>query len=273
VCTISIQQNYLTCPDPIFIYINGELAFTTGNKLTLPTGSVVTVNVGGVINPGNGGGSSNLITIGTTDVWNAGSGSLPGYVVLSVAPLPIELMAFNAKVLNGIVELSWTTATETNNDYFTIQRTSDGRSFDDLGEKIDGAGNSTVTLAYKAKDEEPIKGISYYRLKQTDFNGTTSYSALVNINMDENGLFSWNLVGNLNDGSRLLLEISSVKGQQLKLDICDNKGRNVYSQVIVSQQNGKYLGEYPLPVVLEAGMYVVNLSSENNGSGRKMVVR
>lgn len=271
-CTIISQQNYLACPNPIYIYVNGMLTFTTGNKLTLPVGSVVTVNVGGVINPGNGGGSSNLITIGTTDVWNAGSGSLPGYVVLSVAPLPIELIAFNARAKNGQVELNWETASETNNDYFTIQRTTDGIDFQSVGQEIDGAGNSTSVLSYKGTDRNPNRGSSYYRLKQTDFNGMSSYSAMVNVKIDEND-FYWDLYGNLSDGSKLILVMTAGKGKECKLDIFDNRGLRVYSKIIIINFSGKHTDEHLLPFTLGAGTYVVSLSTDNDLSSRKMVVR
>jgi hypothetical protein len=76
---------------------------------------------------------------------------------------------------NRIVELTWQTASEHNNDFFTVERSADGFNFEPILFK-DGAGNSTTLLNYSDKDLQPLEGVSYYRLKQTDFNGTYDYS-------------------------------------------------------------------------------------------------
>ena len=90
-------------------------------------------------------------------------------------PLPIDLTSFNCKALNKVgVQLSWSTATETNNDYFNLERSADGLTFDIL-KQVKGAGNSTHTTNYQTIDSLPLPGVSYYRLKQTDFNGNFKY--------------------------------------------------------------------------------------------------
>ena len=93
-------------------------------------------------------------------------------------PLPIELINFEANAGIDVVELQWTTATETNNDYFTLERSADGKSFEELT-IISGAGNSSFLKEYKYTDQKPLSGINYYRLKQTDFDGKYSYSNIV----------------------------------------------------------------------------------------------
>lgn len=99
------------------------------------------------------------------------------------SPLPITLIEFTATPLLDNVELNWTTAIEINNDYFTIERSSDGKKFE-LIQVVDGAGNSNDWLYYKWVDRSPLKGISYYRLKQTDFDGTSSYSDIRMVNFN-----------------------------------------------------------------------------------------
>jgi hypothetical protein len=88
-------------------------------------------------------------------------------------PLPVELLTFDAKCNNDIVDVSWTTATETNNAYFTLERSSDATEWTFVA-NIAGAGNSNSILSYQYSDEDPLNGDSYYRLKQTDFNGNES---------------------------------------------------------------------------------------------------
>lgn len=95
--------------------------------------------------------------------------------------LPIELLEFNAKRNDRYVDLTWQTATETNNNYFTVEKSTDGFNFTSIG-NLPGAGNSTNILMYKLIDSSPTQDrISYYRLKQTDFDGTFKYSDIVSV--------------------------------------------------------------------------------------------
>ncbi len=91
------------------------------------------------------------------------------------APLPIELLSFSARLAGHKVELNWATASETNNAYFTIERSADGRQFE-VVEKIAGAGTASTVHQYASTDPFPFNGKTYYRLKQTDFDGQYSYS-------------------------------------------------------------------------------------------------
>lgn len=98
--------------------------------------------------------------------------------VYSTSTLPIELLEFTAAPAGNQVKTNWVTATETNNDYFQLERSVDGGAFIPVGQ-LPGAGNSTAVLSYEFYDPNPVEGISYYRLKQVDFNGQFSYSAIV----------------------------------------------------------------------------------------------
>jgi hypothetical protein len=97
-------------------------------------------------------------------------------------PLPIELLNFDAMPDAGKVKVEWVTATEINNDYFTVERSIDGLGFSPVG-VVDGAGNSANILDYDFIDTDPYQGTSYYRLKQTDFNGDFSYSQVEAVNL------------------------------------------------------------------------------------------
>jgi len=127
-------------------------------------------------NEGNGGTTGNT-TAGTI----ATSGAITTFSPFTLAsvtldnPLPIELLSFDASLVAQQVELSWTTLTETNNDYFIVQKSADTQNWQDIAE-VDGAGNSQQIRNYQFIDEEVLTGISYYRIKQVDFDGTSSYS-------------------------------------------------------------------------------------------------
>lgn len=111
--------------------------------------------------------------------------------------LPIELGEFTAYHNGHEVELEWTTITELNNDHFTVQRTLDGKTFEDIA-LVDGAGTSSQELYYSYTDRQPYQGISYYRIKQTDFDGKFEYSELISVRSGEKGLIlvaTYNLLG------------------------------------------------------------------------------
>jgi hypothetical protein len=117
--------------------------------------------------------------------------SLTSFAVFEIAAstntslLPIKLISFNAsKINNKNVLLNWQTASEINNDYFTIERSIDLISWEKLI-NIKGAKNSSATLSYQTIDEKPYVGNSYYRLKQTDINGQYSYSQIRNIFIED----------------------------------------------------------------------------------------
>jgi hypothetical protein len=89
--------------------------------------------------------------------------------------LPISLLYFSATPENDKVRLQWATASELNNDYFTIERSADGKAWEEI-ERVAGAGNSFQRMEYTAWDEEPVSKTSYYRLKQTDYDEQFTYS-------------------------------------------------------------------------------------------------
>jgi hypothetical protein len=119
--------------------------------------------------------------------YNAGAGTVTvsnvnNYAIWALADvdssLPIELTKFAAVVQNGVVELSWTTQTEINNDYFTLERSADDLKFEEIG-IIQGAGSSHLPVNYVFEDKNPLPGRAYYRLKQTDFDRTFTYSKVI----------------------------------------------------------------------------------------------
>jgi len=104
-------------------------------------------------------------------------------------PLPVELLNFVALRSGASVQLIWSTASETNNDFFTVQRSKDGISFENIVQQK-GAGNSNAVLYYSATDHDPYTTFSIYRLKQTDFDGKFTYSNLVSVDIVNSAGFS-----------------------------------------------------------------------------------
>lgn len=96
------------------------------------------------------------------------------------APLPVELLTFDANLDGEQVLLTWETASEINNDYFTLEKSTDAINFTEFA-RVDGAGNSNEEIHYKSTDFDPSVGINYYRLKQTDFDGKFEYSPIKSV--------------------------------------------------------------------------------------------
>ncbi|MCX6291213.1 MAG: T9SS type A sorting domain-containing protein [Bacteroidetes bacterium] len=119
---------------------------------------------------------------GTGTVTATGINAWGDFVISSSSsPLPIKLLYFHADLNNHKVDLSWATASETNNDYFDIERSADGMNFVELLRKA-GAGNTTTNRYYEDTDGSPMEGKSYYRLKQTDYDGHYTYSPIRFVN-------------------------------------------------------------------------------------------
>jgi len=96
------------------------------------------------------------------------------------SPLPVELTSFDANVSGAVVVLNWETASEINNDYFQIERSVNGSAWENIG-FVEGEGTTTSTTRYEFVDENPLTGISYYRLKQVDFDDKFEYSDKVSV--------------------------------------------------------------------------------------------
>ena len=124
-------------------------------------------------------------TFGATTLTNAGAAGTADVFLNKFscfAPLPIELLSFTGHNDGAKNILEWTTASETNNDYFTIERgKGQGTSeWEEIG-KVQGAGNSSTAKNYSFTDGYPYNGINYYRLKQTDYDGNFTYSQIVSL--------------------------------------------------------------------------------------------
>ncbi len=101
----------------------------------------------------------------------------------SAAVLPVELVRFSATQKNEDVLLDWETASETNNEGFEIEHSSNGRDWNYLG-FVAGAGSTVALQHYDYVHESPSAGMNYYRLKQLDFDGKFEYSNIVSVNFE-----------------------------------------------------------------------------------------
>ncbi|MFD2720802.1 T9SS type A sorting domain-containing protein [Hymenobacter monticola] len=120
-------------------------------------------------------GSSVVSRPGITSFSPFGVSSLPN------GALPVELTAFAARRAGAAVACTWSTASEKNSREFTVERSRDSFTFGPLG-SVPAAGNSSTARSYQFADEHPLNGLAYYRLRQTDLDGTQSFSPVVAVN-------------------------------------------------------------------------------------------
>lgn len=180
------------------------------------------------------------------------------------AILPIDLVSFKAKKLNGSVLLQWSTASEINNDYFTIERSTNGSEFEDI-ETVLGAGNSNSILNYSFVDNNLPAGNVYYRLKQTDFDGSETYSEIVMVVIEKESLTKdVNLFPNPTAG---LVNISFSQPDVYNVVVTDITGKSLTSYQFDSVTNNS--GTIDLSD-LQNGIYLVHLITDNSRIVRKI---
>jgi hypothetical protein len=186
------------------------------------------------------------------------------------SPLPIELLNFNA-VLNAdkIVDLTWTTASETNNDYFTIEKTRDGTIYEEV-DRVKGAGNSIIQRQYNIKDYNPYINKSYYRLKQTDFNGHSEYSKLAAIENFEKASFK--IFPNPLSEGNLFISLQHANANEIKIALYDAVGKKCFSKIISSESDNFFTSLEFFPP-LNAGMYLITISTPNDIYREQLIVK
>jgi hypothetical protein len=173
-----------------------------------------------------------------------------GYGFADPGTLPIELVSFNAEPQQEQVLLKWVTATEKNNDYFTLERSVDSKKWEPVTE-IQGAGNSNTNIDYYYTDKQPYQGKSFYRLKQTDYNGAYTYSSTEKVLIgDDNDIIVYPNPSNL---------FVKIYGSTIfKISLYNSMGRKIGLRL--SETNGYKLIDTSH---LTSGIYLLVIENEN----------
>lgn len=265
--TVASQNDYSSSLTLMLITVGGTLQFSNGNKLKLPCNSTVDILSGGLVQKSTaGGGSSTYIEICGTVEWKAGDGPLYGAVTLGGNTLPISLLYFKAESKQEIIDLLWTTASEINNDYFSVERSANGESFHVIS-NIKGAGNSSSIQDYSCSDILPLAGTSYYRLKQTDYDGKFCYSSVVAIRTK--GKDSFDLKAVNAESSSLDVVLNDPDGGIRALTVTSMDGK-IMSHTNIETKRG--VCRYFVPgIYLIGGIYTLTVQADNEISSLKFV--
>lgn len=179
----------------------------------------------------------------------------------SVTPLPVELVNFTGEAKPEFNHLSWETASETNNDYFVVERSTDGNVFVAIG-TVDGAGSSTQYHSYSFNDMMPADGMNYYRLKQVDFNGQATYSNIVSLEFHLGNMVVNNVHPNPTSGV-IEFNFGSPEETEIHYVVTDVTGR-----IIVDEHRTVRAGTSVLSTSLDgqgAGVYSLKVTEEKHG--------
>jgi hypothetical protein len=176
--------------------------------------------------------------------------------------LPVELLSFSAAYNDKIVDLDWSTASEINNDFFTVEKTKDGVGFSPVV-YVKSAGTSNQLLYYHASDQSPFEGTSAYRLKQTDFDGKYQYSGLVAVTTHTSGKPEIVALSKDANGTIWQYLISNTNNQPVRIEITDGLGR-----IIFSNTSSESYGEIDFSDFAH-GIYLFRAYSNNEFSYRR----
>ena len=209
------------------------------------TGIVITYN-----NP--------IITISGISTTHIANNSTKYITIASInpaTPLPVELVQFDVTCQNETPELAWTTASEINNDYFTIERSADATNFEPIT-IVNGKGNISAISNYTWLDEAPLGGVAYYRLKQTDFNGSFEYHEIISVACNKRNDIS--IYPNPFENS-FTVQLSENSTYPIHIEVNDYLGRKVYSQIIETRATEITLNEQ-----LPTGTYFIKVITETS---------
>ena len=227
---------------------------STDSDITQGTGSTNTIS-GISINLLNQATNGNDAFTGVSDYTNIGAG-----FVLVAQALPVTWSSISVKNNKCENIITWTTESETNNDYFVVERSKDGKIYGDAA-MIDGQGDKRSTTHYEHKDASASRGVTYYRIKQVDFDGRFTYSPVVNVRntscADKSFVTAYPNPGTDNNVTLEIPEVAA--GEDITIIMYNHVGQAVKTYKINASENTQSL---TLDITdLKSGIYMFHVSS------------
>jgi hypothetical protein len=185
-----------------------------------------------------------------------------------VVPLPVSMLFFEALSSHEGAVLTWATATEINNRAFTVERSVDGISFEEIA-TIEGAGTSRTKKEYSYTDKRQVSKKVYYRLKQTDFDGTFSYSDIRSVitNLSEGLLLYPNptvlnqpIYANIDGEESVFVSITDITGKEI-----------LSGKVLPDDKTGRFL--IPGSQDLSVGSYFITIKGSKQVYQQRFIIK
>lgn len=194
-------------------------------------------------------------------------------------PLPIELISLNAERVDNTIVLEWKTSSEINNDFFTVERSTDAVHFESIG-KIKGAGNSVSVLNYTFIDENPVIGTAYYRLRQTDYNGYSEVEGnVIPVQFNSENVNSLTLYPNpTSANTNISVSFSEIiNAEKANLKICNSEGKIIYENELTLNKCSS-VNEIPIDLNLiqhfmAAGLYNVIIQVDGQLYSKSLLIK
>lgn len=187
--------------------------------------------------------------------------------------LPVELLVYHVRPQQKDVVVEWSTGSELNNDYFTIERSQDGYSFQRVAQ-VKGAGTIQQETPYSWVDKSPLSGISYYRLKQTDFDGSTETFDVKSVSLEAAGAEQL-IVENIGPNpfaSQFGMDYNLPVASTLELRLVDVNGRVLHEETVSGHQGSNHY-TYQEGSKLENGVYFLIMNANGRQLTQKVVKR
>jgi hypothetical protein len=216
-------------------------------------------------------------TIGTYNI-NVKATSLSGVTLCSTASssavtmdvdlvLPVQLLEFKGKRETAAVLLNWVTESEVNFSHYEIERSSNGASFYKIGEKR--ATRATERTSYSYRDMQPLKGVSYYRLRMVDIDGKYTFSNVIALNSNGTSI-TLNAIRPNPFYNSIAVSLSLEQKQLVKLRLVDAGGRNVRAQTLNGSIGSNEVNFSDL-ANLPSGIYMLVVSTQEGEIKQKLV--
>ncbi|MEL7532299.1 MAG: T9SS type A sorting domain-containing protein [Bacteroidota bacterium] len=185
---------------------------------------------------------------------------------------PVEWLDFTATPAGSVVDIEWATAIEAGNKFFSVERSVDGRLFQEIM-RVPGQGNSNEVTTYKEVDTDPVPGYSYYRLRQVDFDAGFSYSEVVEVFFDPKavklGIQVYPNPTRQVDGFNV--EFDSQEEQYLYLELYTSNGQMVYKKLVEANRGRN---EHKVPTDgLSTGVYHLRLFNDQQTESTQVIVK
>ncbi len=188
--------------------------------------------------------------------------------------LPITLVSFEGRIIEDEIKLTWVTSIEINNDFFTVERSTNGMFYDEIA-IVDAVGNSTLNTSYEAWDEFPVEGSAYYRLIQTDEDGGSENAATLSLKYDpdatsEGAVCEFDIRPNPCPGQCNLDLSGCTNSDFISVGLYDAMGRRISASIPVKQGGGFFLNARNN---LAPGTYIVMGSTNKDRVSKKIIVQ
>ena len=184
--------------------------------------------------------------------------------------LPVELVDFSAGITNQNVTLKWSTATEINNEGFIIQRSVDGKSFNDIG-YVKGHGDSDELISYSFKDLAPPSGLIYYRLKQVDFDGAFEFSSIEVVEIVKKLKETFSVFPNPIQGTSIELKTEGIHNEEISLSIMTIDGKIIWNKQVLVPFEGSIV-DLSFNEKFNRGTYIMLCETRNGVSPIKVII-